>query len=201
MHRRWVGEMPDKIFVSYRRDDDPNGAGRIRDALTAKFGRSSVFMDIDDLLAGLRFDEELAKALADCDVFLAVIGPRWMELLKSKSSSGDRDYVREEIAEALKRKIVVIPVRVGREGQLPPLPRADDLPDEIRDVVHYQKHDVTYEHFRRDAGALVDAITAVRRHVRPDSGRVSPRVLWGWIGAMAASVLAIYVAILQLEER
>jgi len=68
--------MPGKIFVSYRRDDDPNAAARIRDALTAKFGRSSVFMDVDDLLAGLRFDEELAKALAACDVFLAIIGPR-----------------------------------------------------------------------------------------------------------------------------
>src|SRR5262245_33936281 len=59
--------MPCKIFVSYRRDDDPNGAARIRDALKAKFGRSSVFMDVDDLLAGLRFDGELARALAACD--------------------------------------------------------------------------------------------------------------------------------------
>jgi hypothetical protein len=31
-------------------------------------------------------------------VFLAVIGPRWMDLLRTKSSSGDRDYGREEIA-------------------------------------------------------------------------------------------------------
>src|SRR5262249_39814215 len=191
MHRRWVGEMPDKIFVSYRRDDDPNGAGRIRDVLTAKFGRPSVFMDVDDLLAGLRFDEELSKALAACDVFLAVIGPRWMDLLKAKSSSGDRDYVREEIAEALRRKIVVIPVRVGREGQLPPLPRLDELPHEIRDLVHYQKHDVTYEQFRRDTNALVDAIIAVRRHVRPQAARVHLHVPWSWIGATAASVLAI----------
>src|SRR5262249_41632078 len=136
-------------------------------------------------------DEELAKALAACDVFLAVMGARWLDLLKAKVSNGDRDYVREEIAEALRRKIVVIPVRVGREGQLPGLPRVDELPSDIRDLVHYQKHDVTYEHFRRDASALVDAITAVRRHVRPDSGRDSPRVPWGWISATAASVLAI----------
>jgi len=184
--------MPGKIFVSYRRDDDPNGAGRIRDALTAKFGPSSIFMDVDNLLAGLRFDEELVKALAACDVFLAIIGPRWMDLFKTKASSGDRDYMREEIAEALRRKIVVIPVRVGREGQLPPLPRADDLPSEIRDLVHYQKHDVTYEHFRRDASALVDAITAVRRHVRPETPRrVIPRVPWGWFVAAAAIVLTI----------
>jgi len=65
-------------------------------------------MDVDNLLAGLRFDEELAHALAACDVFLAVvIGPHWLELLKPKASRGDRDYVREEIASALRRKIVV----------------------------------------------------------------------------------------------
>ena len=56
-----------------------------------------------------------------------------MNLLKTKASSGDRDYVRGEIASALRRKIVVIPVRVGREDQLPPLPRAKELPPEIRD--------------------------------------------------------------------
>jgi TIR domain len=76
-----------KIFVSYRRDDDPNGAARIRDALTAEFSRSSVFMDVDDLLAGLRFDQELAKALAACDVFLAIIGPRWMDLLNRSAET------------------------------------------------------------------------------------------------------------------
>jgi len=173
--------MPAKIFVSYRRDDDPNGAARIRDALAIKFGRSSVFMDVDDLVAGLRFDEELAKALAACDVFLSIIGPRWMDLLKTKASTGDRDYVREEIAEALMRKIVVIPVRIGREGQLPSLPRADELPPEIRDLVHYQKHDVTYEQFRRDASALIEAITVVRHHVRPEPAQVTRHVPWGWI--------------------
>src|SRR5262249_16193355 len=104
-------------------------------------------------------------------------------------SSGDRDYVQEEIAEALRRRIVVIPVRVGREGQLPPLPRSDELPHEIRDVVNYGKHDVTYENFGRVVGALVDAIAAVRCHVRPKI--VGARVPWGWIGATAASVLAV----------
>jgi hypothetical protein len=65
-------------------------------------------MDVDNLLAGQRFDEELAKALAICDVFLAIIGPRWMALLATKTASGERDYVREEISAALARKILVL---------------------------------------------------------------------------------------------
>ncbi len=155
--------MPGRIFISYRRDDVPGDARGLRDGLATRFGKSSIFMDVDNLLAGQRFDEELAKALASCDVFLAVIGPRWMEQLAARTASGERDYVREEIAAALKRRIVVIPVRVGREGQMPPLPRAGDLPDDIRDLVHYQKQDVAHERFGRDIAELVSAIRLVRQ--------------------------------------
>lgn len=123
--------MPGKIFISYRRDDDPNAAARVRDGLVRPFGKANVFLDVDHLLAGQRFDEELAKALSQCDVLLAIIGPRWMEQLSARAVNGDRAYVREEIAAALARKIVVNPVRVGRDGQLVPLPRAADLPDDI----------------------------------------------------------------------
>ena len=152
-----------KIFISYRRDDDPNGAARLRDGLAAKFGQANLFMDVDDLLAGQRFDDELAKALATCDVLIAIIGIRWLDLLKVKSTSGERDYVCEEIAAALNRKIAVIPVRVGREGQLAPLPLPDELPIAIRDLIQYQKHDVVHERFARDCAALSEAITVARR--------------------------------------
>jgi len=143
--------MAGKVFISYRRDDDPSAAARVRDALAARFGKANLFMDIDSLSAGQRFEAELAKALTACDVFIAIIGPRWMDLLWAKSQmSGLRDFVRDEIALALKRKIMVVPVRVGRENNLPPLPRAKDLPSDIRDLVNYQKHDVVHENFARN---------------------------------------------------
>ena len=82
--------MPDKIFVNYRRDDDPSAAARVRDGVAAKFGKSSVFMDVDNLLAGQRFDQELAKALAQCDVLITVIGPRWTDLLRARALGLDR---------------------------------------------------------------------------------------------------------------
>jgi hypothetical protein len=37
--------MPDKIFISYRRDDVPGDARELRNGLTAKFGRANVFME------------------------------------------------------------------------------------------------------------------------------------------------------------
>lgn len=105
-----------KIFISYRRDDAPGDARGVHDALVRAFGKSNVFMDVDNLLAGQRFDKELEKALSQCDVLIAIIGPHWMELLSDRVQSTQGDYVRDEIAAALKRGIVVIPVRVGQEG-------------------------------------------------------------------------------------
>jgi hypothetical protein len=120
-----------KIFISYRRDDAPGDARGIRDRLAGKFGKTNVFMDVDNLLAGQRFDRELEKALSQCDVLIAVIGPRWMKLLSGHTRSGDRDYVHDEIAAALKRDITVIPTLVGRKGHMPPLPHRDNLPEDI----------------------------------------------------------------------
>jgi formylglycine-generating enzyme required for sulfatase activity len=154
--------MPDKIFISYRRDDVPGDARGIRDALTKAFGRNAVFMDVDNLLIGLRFDEELAKALDECSLLIAVIGPRWLDLLKAKTAAGERDFVRDEIAAALTRRIKVIPVRVGGEGRMPPLPAPADLPDDIRDLVLYQKQDVSHEHFGRDMADFVAGLRQLR---------------------------------------
>jgi hypothetical protein len=53
--------MAGKIFISYRRDDDPNGAARVRDGLAKTFGESNLFMDVDNLLAGQRFDRPASR--------------------------------------------------------------------------------------------------------------------------------------------
>jgi formylglycine-generating enzyme required for sulfatase activity len=94
----------------------------------------------------------------------------------------------------LQRRIVVIPVRVGREGRLPALPRSGDLPADIRDLVLYQKSDVTHERFGRDIAELVDAIRVVRRLNRTKSA--VRQVRWGWIGAITAGMLTfVYIGV------
>ncbi len=184
--------MPGKIFISYRRDDVAGDARGLRDGLAAKFGQRNVFMDIDNLLPGQRFDRKLAEALSACDILIAVIGPRWMELLGAKTARGEPDYVRAEIGEALRRGIVVIPVRVGLDGRMPELPRRDDLPADIRDLVLHQKHDVVHEHFGRDLAALAKAIVAVRRDRRPKAGRTIP---WRWVTAVVGLAAVVSAAL------
>jgi hypothetical protein len=173
--------MAGKIFINYRREDARADARTIRDRLAGAFGASRVFMDVDNLQPGQRFDQELAKALAQCDVFLSVIGPRWQALLEERARTAARDYVREEIAAALQRGIAVIPVLIERT----PLPPPDGLPPDIRALVMHQKHGVEHERFGRDVDELIAAIraiTGVRRGTGP----------WRRI-AMGVGVIALLV--------
>ena len=178
--------MADKIFISYRRDDVPGDARELRNGLTARFGRANVFMDIEDLLPGEIFDEKLEATFGTCDVLIAVIGPRWLEQLKARAAGGGPDYVRQEIAWALARKIVVIPVLVGRTGHMPQMPSRENLPEDIRDLVRRQKHDVAHERFGRDLADLVRAIVTLRRAARPPRSAVS----WRWAAVVAAGLSA-----------
>jgi hypothetical protein len=177
-----------KIFISYRRDDSPGDARGVRDRLSREFGKANVFMDVDNLLAGQRFDRELDNALAQCDVLVAVIGLRWMKLVSGHVRSGERDFVHDEIAAALKREIVVIPALIGRKGNMPPLPRRDDLPADIRDLVLHQKQDIAHESFGRDADDLTAAIKSVLRGER----RAMP---WRTIAVSGAMALILAVVL------
>jgi len=111
-------------------------------------------MDVHSLVPGQRFDKELNRALDKCSVFVAVVGPKWMEMLAKREAGGEHDYVRQELATALKRDMVVIPVLV--EGAR--LPAATSLPADIKDLLMHQKQEITHERFNHDLSDLVRAI-------------------------------------------
>jgi TIR domain-containing protein len=105
--------MGGKIFISYRREESRWSAGRLYDRLCARFDRKQIFMDIDAIAPGDDFIKAIEKTTGECDVLIAVIGAHW---LTSKDEQDSRridnaeDFVRREIATALKREIQVIPV-------------------------------------------------------------------------------------------
>jgi PQQ-dependent dehydrogenase (methanol/ethanol family) len=146
--------MSGKIFINYRRDDAGGTAGRLYDRLAQAFGRNNLFMDVDHIPAGVDFIEYLNGQVAKCDVFLAVIGPNW---LNATDHSGRRridnpdDFVMIEIAAALARDIRVIPVLVDGART----PRADELPELVRRLVRRNGIEVRNAYFGRDAEALI----------------------------------------------
>lgn len=118
--------MP-KIFVSYRREDNADAAQAIYDKLADHFGAESVVFDVNTIAPGVDFVQFLNRQVNECDALLAVIGDHWLDL---RTTDGTRriddreDFVRIEIAAALRRKIPVIPVLVGKAS----MPSSAQLP-------------------------------------------------------------------------
>ena len=178
--------MAGRIFISYRRDDVRADARDLAGRLSRAFGERNVFMDVDNLLVGQRFDKELEAALAQCDIFIAVIGRQWAQVLAERQASGERDFVVDEITAAIERDIVVIPVLVDSAA----LPHQDTLPAAISALPFYQTHELKHESFGRDAEALIAEIKAVRAKQRRESG--GGGFPWGRLaGGLAALAIAI----------
>ena len=70
--------MSGQIFINYRRDDSSWAAGRLFDILSRHFASNQIFMDVDNLDAGIDFVQAIGESVASCDVLIAVIGGRWL---------------------------------------------------------------------------------------------------------------------------
>jgi cytolethal distending toxin subunit A len=185
--------MTGGIFINYRRDDAFGTAGRLRDHLVRDRRSNGVFMDVDNIPAGVDFVDYLNGQLAACEVLLAVIGPHW---LHAKDATGQRrlddpvDYVRMEIAAALNRKIRVVPVLVDGAR----VPKPDDLPEDIKALARRNAIELRNDRFSRDVDALADGILGDRkptwtRRTALTSGVAALVVLLaGWIGLHALGV-------------
>src|SRR6478735_2895084 len=133
--------MAGKVFINYRREDSIGTAGRLHDRLAHTFGRNNLFMDVDHIPAGVDFVEYLNSQVAACHVFLAVIGPNWLDAkdeLGRRRFDNPNDYVTIEIAAALRRGIRVIPVLV--EGAR--MPKASELPHSLKPLARRQPFEV-----------------------------------------------------------
>jgi hypothetical protein len=143
--------------------------------------------------AGTPFPRVLEERLAECKVLLALIGPGW---LNAQDDQGRRrlddlkDWVRLEIAKALKRNITVIPIRVeGTE-----LPKKVDLPEDIRDLVDRQAAVVSTKGFRNEMAGLARDIRAIPNRTPPQR-QVRPSVYWqSRTLAAICAVIAVWLA-------
>ncbi len=144
--------MP-RVFISYRREDSIAYAGRLYDHLAQHFGADKVFMDIGGIAPGEDFVSILDARVADCDLVIALIGPAW---LNSSNEQGRRidqadDFVRYELAAALKQGKRLIPVLVGGAK----MPGATQLPPAINRLARCQAHAIDDTRFAYDLDALI----------------------------------------------
>ena len=171
------------IFINYRRDDAFGVAGRLFDRLTQRFPRSEIFMDVDTMKPGLNFAKQLDEQVAKCDVVLTVIGPGWLNATDEKGRRKidlPRDYVRIELASALKRDIPVIPLLVNGAT----LPTEEELPDDLKALPHRHALELRHTRFSADSEAVIKALG----EILPDRSR------WKWV-AGAALLLLVSISI------
>jgi hypothetical protein len=177
------------VFISYRRHDSAAHAGRICDRLESAFGSEHVFIDVEDIAPGADFTEAIEKTVGACDVLLAIIGPRWVELLKERT--GERDFVGYEIAVALKRGITVVPVLVGGAA----MPSAAELPPELAALARRQAISLRDASFDRDASDLVRSVQRAA-----GGGRSGKRLAYSVIAA-GVVIAIVGAAMLLLSSR
>jgi len=214
------------IFISYRRDESAGYAGRIADSFEEHFGEDIIFRDIDSLEPGLDFAEAIEHAVDSSEVLIAVIGKNWLtatDAAGQKRLENPDDYVRTEIATALKRNIRVIPLLIQGAA----MPSASELPDDLAPLSRRNAFEIHDSSWRDDMRRLVTALERVikgNRLAPPDErgavkqpeekpekkqsimqqvwlflvGRFDPGIRWA-LGASLVVVLIILILILVLR--
>jgi TIR domain len=145
------------IFISYRRDDSEGEAGRLFDDLVRAFGEDSVFMDVAGINPGIDFRKAIDDNVATCGVLLAMIGPQWATIGNSAGQrrlDDENDFVRLEIASALKRDVPVIPVLVHEAK----MPAPDQLPANLKDLAFRNSVELTHARWNSDVQLLTKAL-------------------------------------------
>lgn len=147
------------IFISYRRQDSQSAAGRLADHLRDHLPAVRIFRDVETIEPGVDFVEAIDRALRSCGVLLAVIGPRWLNVVdaagRRRLDEAD-DFIRLEIVSALgNSKVRVIPVLVeGAE-----MPAADQLPDDLKPLARRNAIELTDKRWEFDVSKLLETVT------------------------------------------
>jgi Skp family chaperone for outer membrane proteins len=183
------------IAISYRREDSLPVAGRLYDRLQAQFGKPNVFMDFDSIPPGMDFREQIRQMIERSKVVIAIIGPHWLGEQADASRRIDHpaDFVRLEIAHALKHGIPVIPVLIDDTV----MPSPDKLPPEIEGLAF--RNAVTLDtgiDFHHHADRLIAGIGKVMEDAPSlgEPGKTRTRYSRKTVAGAGAILLAFVIA-------
>lgn len=152
-----------EVFISYRSDDTGEAASRLHEALEAHLGPGRVFLDQARLSGGTVWPDTLRAAVADAQVVLALIGPRWLTVQDAKT--GDRrlnlpeDWVRLELEGALAANRTIVPVLVADARYL----EASDLRTvpSLAPLANLQPMRLRRQDWRTDVTSLLERLDAL----------------------------------------
>ena len=148
-----------KIFISYRRSDCQHQADRLHTVLGHYVNdpKTDIFIDIDNIPFGVDFVDYLEAKVSQCEVLFALIADRW---LGQDSETGHRriddsnDFVRIEIASALRRDIPVVPIVLDDVT----MPSEEVLPNELKPLARRNAALVRRLSFEDDVARLIKGL-------------------------------------------
>ncbi|MBO0916996.1 toll/interleukin-1 receptor domain-containing protein [Streptomyces laculatispora] len=152
--------MP-RIFISFRKADSRWMRDRVYRALSDRLGANEIFKSGQSIPPGADFAEILRRQAAECELMCVLIGPGWLD---ARGEDGVRlldrahDWVRLEIATALRAGNRVVPVLLGDATTLPD---ASALPAEIAKLARLQFLRVPETHLPDGLAHLGDSVTAL----------------------------------------
>ncbi len=106
-----------KIFLSYRRDDIPGYVARLEDDLEHAFGAHRVFRDVEDIVGGSEWKDEIENNLHEAGALILIIGQRWGSIWEARSND-PVNFVALELQKARELGLAIIPVTMN-SAQLP----------------------------------------------------------------------------------
>jgi O-acetyl-ADP-ribose deacetylase (regulator of RNase III) len=148
-----------QIFINFRTLDSAGFATLLDCHLTDQFGAGAVFLSPRSILPGADFVAAIPRTLQDCTVLLAVIGPGWLSygsVRRAARVTALPDWVRWEIAEALRAGIRVIPILVAGAR----MPAEEDLPSDIAALARCQLLNLNQATAREDLRRIADAVVS-----------------------------------------
>ena len=116
-------------------------------------------MDIQ-MEAGVDFSEQINEAVGSCGALIVLIGEDWVTVADADGKrriDDPADIHRMEVEAGLDRRVRLIPALV----QDARMPRAEDLPEELRPLTQRQAHELSDERWDYDIGRLTAVLDRV----------------------------------------
>jgi hypothetical protein len=122
-----------KIFISYRRSDTKQVAGRIFDRLINAFSEDDIIFDVDATPMGMNFRDFIMNSISDSAAVLALVGEKWVNRAWKRSSrwlglyQPSENHVQTELELALEFGVPILPVLIDNIS----MPSQSNLPTSI----------------------------------------------------------------------
>ena len=182
--------MVNDIFISYRRDGGFATANHLFDLLT--HDGYTVSFDIDTLREG-DFDTSLLARIDECTDFILIVDKHTFDRTLDNSYCVNHDWLRKELAHALKLKKNVIPVLLAGVNGFP-----SNLPEDIASVVTKNGPEYNKSYFDEFYRKLKSFLHSEPRQTEKKTDKT--KVLLGVMSAILALALTCFLVMYGMKH-